>query len=460
MNVESPHEESFISPPPQDEDGDSMNDADRQVYWMDESLDTLDGMGAIVYTTDEVPWGEGRDLAWQSVRERVRPNYGLHWRAQKALAKLITVYENSMRDHPHRFRSGSRYEKKLSECKLFEQGIDVIFLEMQLRIEFCATPLSNLVRGTWEEAAFNEAYNEWMEDLDDSGEVEGGEEENDGPAEEIVVSAGIVEEVEEYLIEEVEEIIFDHLVVEEEEGEEEEELAGEVPAMEAEEMVEEGSTVEAEEEGEGGDDAPEAVMARENRIDFDQLFSGLTEIVEEEEEDWKDARAVVPRVHWSDGDFAHRRYRPHSQSGHTVSSEVYFKCSVGRRRLERHSKHYGCVLDELTGLTKVHFVPLQDQGRPNSDTESDKDAEAGIEAGGEESVEEQDFNFDHEVVEQEDEIPPKRKRKHKRSKGKRELASLGCGLGSYWLSSTSDLTRQGQVRRSRRKTSAPARYSP
>ena len=65
-----------MSPPPHDGDDDSKDDAARLVSWMDESLDTLDGMGVIVLTTDEVPWarGEGRDLAWQSVREMLVPN--------------------------------------------------------------------------------------------------------------------------------------------------------------------------------------------------------------------------------------------------------------------------------------------------------------------------------------------------------------------------------------------------
>ena len=422
----SHHEESFTSPPQQNEDD------DRHVYWMDQSLDTLDGMGAIVYTTDEVPRGEGRDIAWQSVRERVLPNYRKHWRAQKALANLIPIYEDamSMRDHPHRFGSGSSYEKRLSECKLYEQGLDMIFLEMQLRIEFRPTSLSNLVRGTWEEAAFDQVCNERIEDLDDSGVVEGGEEEKgDVPAEEIVASATIVGEVEEELIEE--EIIFDQPVVEEEEVD--------LPAMEGEEesVVEEIATAAgAEEEVEGGVDVPvEVTVGRKSSIDFDQLFdqifSGPTENAKEAESRKDDAHAVVSRVHWSDKDFAHRRFRPFSESGHTISSKVYFKCPVQRTRLEEHTRHYGCVLDELSGLTKVQYFDL--------DTESDE--VDTVEAAREESVEQQDNNFEHQSY-----------------RVKRELASLECGLGKYWLSSTSE--RQGRLRRSGRKTRAPVRYSP
>ena len=83
------------------------------------------------------------------------------------------------------------------ECKLFMQGIDMMFLEMRLCMEFHPTLLTTLVQQSWEEAAFDEVYNEWVEELDEpreevvprevapTGANEGGEE--DGvPGEEVV----------------------------------------------------------------------------------------------------------------------------------------------------------------------------------------------------------------------------------------------------------------------------------
>eukprot|EP00985_Skeletonema_marinoi_P027323 scaffold22249_cov88-Skeletonema_marinoi.AAC.1 len=81
----------------------------------------------------------------------------MHSSAQWALERLIVIYDQFKRDNPLRFRSWSDYEKSLRECKLFEQGIDMFFLEMKLRAEFHPTPLFELVHQTWEDAAFDNA---------------------------------------------------------------------------------------------------------------------------------------------------------------------------------------------------------------------------------------------------------------------------------------------------------------
>ena len=88
------------------------------------------------------------------------------------------------------------------ECKLFMQGIDMMFLEMRLCMEFHPTLLTTLVQQSWEEAAFDEVYNEWVEELDEpreevvprevapTGANEGGEE--DGVPDEDAVVPGEV----------------------------------------------------------------------------------------------------------------------------------------------------------------------------------------------------------------------------------------------------------------------------
>ena len=143
LHVESSKEDSPMIPPPKDAGDDSKDVKDRFVRWMDQSL-------AIVLTI--VPRGEkGRNaLPGRYRRKRERLNRRKYRRARKALAKLFSLYNKIKRDNPQRLRNGNSYEKKLWECKLFKQGLDILFLEMQLRAEFRPTPLSNLVRDTWE----------------------------------------------------------------------------------------------------------------------------------------------------------------------------------------------------------------------------------------------------------------------------------------------------------------------
>ena len=69
----------------------------------------------------------GRFAAWQAILGMREENYKMRWRAQGALLDLVPLFDRFKRDHPRRFRSRSNYEKMLKECKLYEQGIDVIF---------------------------------------------------------------------------------------------------------------------------------------------------------------------------------------------------------------------------------------------------------------------------------------------------------------------------------------------
>ena len=74
------------------------------------------------------------------------------WRAQRALLDLVPLFDfdRFKRDHPRRFRSWSwsNYEKMLRECKLYKEGIGMIFLEldMKIRAEFRSTPLLAMVQ--------------------------------------------------------------------------------------------------------------------------------------------------------------------------------------------------------------------------------------------------------------------------------------------------------------------------
>eukprot|EP00984_Skeletonema_dohrnii_P024765 scaffold13896_cov172-Skeletonema_dohrnii-CCMP3373.AAC.1 len=87
-----------------------------------------------------VPKGEEGRTNWPDIRAARDWNYRMHFNAQWALKELIVIYDHFKRDNPLRFRSWSDYEKSLRECKLFEQGIDIFFLEMKLRAEFHPTP--------------------------------------------------------------------------------------------------------------------------------------------------------------------------------------------------------------------------------------------------------------------------------------------------------------------------------
>jgi len=104
-----------------------------------------------------VPMHEEGRCDWRAIRAVVDENYAMHWNAQGAFRDLVSVYNRFKSDHPRRFRSWSEYEKKLAECKLFEQGIDILLLEMRLLAEFEPSPALRIVRDTWEKDAYDDA---------------------------------------------------------------------------------------------------------------------------------------------------------------------------------------------------------------------------------------------------------------------------------------------------------------
>jgi len=117
-------------------------------------MDELVGLASDVYF---VPLREEGRCDWSAIRAVVDDNYTLHWNAQGAFRDLVSVYNRLQREHPRRFRSRSDYEKRLTECKLFEQGIDMLFLEMKLLADFEPSPVLRIVRKTWEDAAYDDA---------------------------------------------------------------------------------------------------------------------------------------------------------------------------------------------------------------------------------------------------------------------------------------------------------------
>ena len=97
----------------------------------------------------------GRRTACRKLYKLVDGNYDLQWRAQRALQVLVPLFQRFKRDNPLRLRSWSDYEMMFNECKLYEQGIDMIFLEMKLRAEFLPNPSLTIVQRTWEDAVDN-----------------------------------------------------------------------------------------------------------------------------------------------------------------------------------------------------------------------------------------------------------------------------------------------------------------
>jgi len=82
---------------------------------------------------------------------RVDGNYALEDRAQSALAELTLLYNELKEKHPKRFRSWGNHHQLYEDCVLFEQGIDIIFLEIKLRAEFDRNEALELVADTMAE---------------------------------------------------------------------------------------------------------------------------------------------------------------------------------------------------------------------------------------------------------------------------------------------------------------------
>jgi hypothetical protein len=93
-----------------------------------------------------------RRQAFRELLSRVDNNYWLEDRAQSALAELTLLFNELKGQYPRRFRPWSQFEKLYEECVLFQQGIDIIMLEIKLRAEFNPNKALDVVRNTMEEA--------------------------------------------------------------------------------------------------------------------------------------------------------------------------------------------------------------------------------------------------------------------------------------------------------------------
>ena len=99
-----------------------------------------------------------RHQAFMELNSRVDGNYQRESRAQSALAELTLVYNELKRKHPRRFASWSKHQQLYEDCVLFEQGIDILFLELRLRAEFDANDAIQCVSNTLEEAEEDSAF--------------------------------------------------------------------------------------------------------------------------------------------------------------------------------------------------------------------------------------------------------------------------------------------------------------
>ena len=144
-------------------------------------LDQLTGLASSVQVVPNRAQ-EDRGAACRSVYQTLDESYRMQSVARTALRDLRSRYEVFKQRYPRRFGKGSVYQKRLNECRQFEQGLDMIFLDIRMQAEFDPNPALRIVQDTLEEAE--------MDRLD---------EEEEASAEEPVFSAeqDIVEEEDE-----------------------------------------------------------------------------------------------------------------------------------------------------------------------------------------------------------------------------------------------------------------------
>jgi len=123
-------------------------------------LDQLTGLASSVQVVPNRAQ-EDRGSTCRSVYQTLDESYRLQSVAQTALRDLRSLYEEFKQRSPR--RNWSVYQKRLNECCLFQQGMDMLFLEMRMRAEFHPNPALKIVQDTLEEAE--------MDRLDDEEEV-------------------------------------------------------------------------------------------------------------------------------------------------------------------------------------------------------------------------------------------------------------------------------------------------
>ena len=111
---------------------------------------------------------------FRQLYSRVDHNYDVEARAHCALQELKLLYKELKQQYPGRFRSWSQFEQLFEECLLFQQSVDIIFLEMKLRAEFDPNEALKCVRNTMEQAEedFQNDHDEVVEEANSPPAVE------------------------------------------------------------------------------------------------------------------------------------------------------------------------------------------------------------------------------------------------------------------------------------------------
>ena len=97
----------------------------------------LSQISGLTTQVSQTPIDPSRRQFFGNLRRRVPHSYVMHSKAQRALEELTRLWNQLRQQHPHRL---SEYQQVFDECVLYEQVMDIIFLEMRLRAEFAASP--------------------------------------------------------------------------------------------------------------------------------------------------------------------------------------------------------------------------------------------------------------------------------------------------------------------------------
>ena len=111
----------------------------------------LSEIGRLVKQVFYVDKDPSRREHFRQLCRRVDSNYALEDRAQSALAELTLLYNELKKQHPRRFRRWSNHHQLYEDCILFEQGMDIIMLEIKLKAEFDRNQALELVADTMAE---------------------------------------------------------------------------------------------------------------------------------------------------------------------------------------------------------------------------------------------------------------------------------------------------------------------
>jgi hypothetical protein len=97
----------------------------------------LSQISGLTTQVSQTPIDSSRRQYYRNLCRQVPHNYVIESKAHGALEELTRLWNQLKQQHPHRL---SEYQQVFDECVLYEQGSDIIFLEMRLRAEFAAPP--------------------------------------------------------------------------------------------------------------------------------------------------------------------------------------------------------------------------------------------------------------------------------------------------------------------------------